>query len=79
MYRKYYVTLCDKYFGCYVTTWAKNSDEAFDSAVNKYGVLNVSNVYTERVWERKYTSIFTYQGEIENRERTEFLRRKKII
>lgn len=79
MYRLYYITLCDAYFGCYVTVWAKKADEAFELAVKKYGVLNVSHVYTEKAWKGKYTTIFTYQGEIENKDRFDYLRKKKII
>ena len=64
--RHYYVTLCGPYRGKYVEIRSTNKDKAFDSVVKVYGILNVSSVYTEKAWERKYTDIFTSLGYVES-------------
>ena len=67
--RHYYVTLCNEYYGKYVEIYALNKDIAFDSVVAKYGVLNVSNVYTERAWQDKYTQCFSRLGVVGTKKR----------
>ena len=64
--RHYYVTLCGPYRGKYVEIKSTDKTTAFDSVVKVYGVLNVSRVYTDKAWERKYTDIFTSAGYIES-------------
>lgn len=76
--RHYYVTLCAEYFGNYVDVNASSRDEAYNVAKKRFGVLNVSTVYTERAWDRKLTYWLNYAGKLENEEELKFLRRQKI-
>ena len=64
--RHYYVTLCGPYRGKYVEIKSTDKDAAFDEVVKIYGLLNVSSVYTEKMWQQKYTDIFTSAGYIES-------------
>lgn len=79
MLKHYYITLKDKYFCNYADVYAQNKENAEELAVKKYGIMNVSTVYTERAWSKKYTKVFSYIGKIENDGEEEYLRRKHII
>lgn len=74
----YYITLCAEHFGDYVDVNASSREEAYKIALNRFGVLNVSTVYTEREWNRKLTYWLKYVGALENEEELKFLRRQKI-
>lgn len=80
MFRKYYVTLGGKkHFLEYATVYAENQEDAFALADKEYGFYNVSSVYTEKAWTRKFTRNYTFLGEIENKKRLDYLRLKMIV
>lgn len=78
MLRHYYITLCGGHFGEYADVYADNKETANKCAEKSYGTLNVSTVYTEKAWAKKYTKCFRYVGKIANSEEKEYLRRHKI-
>ncbi len=78
MLRHYYITLCGSHFGEYADIYAADKDTAGALAEKRYGTLNVSTVYTEKAWEKKYTKCFRYIGRIENNAEKEYLKRHKI-
>ncbi len=78
MLRHYYITLCGSHFGEYVDIYATDKETAGTLAEKKYGTFNVSTVYTEKAWAKRYTKRFRYLGKIENSEEKEYLRRHKI-
>ena len=75
--RHYYVTLCGDHYGKYVDINSCNKDDALTSVMEEYGVWDVSRVYTEAAWQRKYTDVFTYAGFIESDEERRLKEDKK--
>ena len=75
--RHYYVTLCGDYFGKYVDLYAFDKEYALDGVIKVYGVMNVSKVYTDTAWQRKYKDVFTYAGFIESDEERRFKEDRK--